>query len=342
MFGDGPDNIDLPKVVPVADQPCQQLYEGNPVLLGFDVVQYHFIPSFKDGGVAVRGKPEFAYNFEGYQFWFSTLENRRAFVENPWKYAPAWGGFCSWGVGLEVAGWPWAIDFLGPPASPWNGWLIVDGVLIFNIWESYSDRFARNLDANMALAAERWSNWFGDGKHRFAGPFNTHCIGHGRLKNWCLSQQPSPWLQELPECKVEQVTEKDSDDGLGMSTASNSSSPSVVVVVVVSGGGIVSDANEFSDFSNARFSPHQQKMFKVGASVIIIFLVLLNLAYCYRKKLKRCCSCCFGRQEDGGNQSKSNDDANTKKEEEVDVDTPDVDGSNGTDSDKMADEEEEV
>ena len=254
MFGDDPETIELPKVVPVADQPCQQLYEGNPVLLGFDVVQYHFIPSVKDGGVAVRGKPEFAYNFEGYQFWFSTLENRQRFVEDPWKYAPAWGGFCSWGVGLEVEGWPWAIDFLGPPASPWNGWLIVDGVLTFNIWESYSDRFARNLDTNMALAARRWSDWFGDGKHRFAGPFNTHCIGHGRLKNWCLSQQPSPWLQNLPECKFEHAIEQDSDVDPGMSTASNSFfSPNGTSAVVVSGGGIVSDANEFSDFSNARF-----------------------------------------------------------------------------------------
>ena len=249
MFGDDPDNIELPKVVPVADQPCQQLYEGNPVLLGFDVVQYHFIPSVKNGGVAVRGKPDFAYNFEGYQFWFSTLENRQRFIDDPWKYAPAWGGFCSWGVGLEVEGWPWAVDFLGPPASPWNGWLIVDGVLIFNIWESYSDRFARNLDTNMALAAKRWSQWFGQGKHRFAGPFNTHCIGHGRLKNWCLSKQPSPWLENLPECTVEQVEISEDGDGMDTSAGLNTSSASVVV----SGGGIVSDANEFSDFSNARF-----------------------------------------------------------------------------------------
>jgi hypothetical protein len=325
--------------VPVADQPCQQLYEGNPVLLGFDVVQYHFIPSVKDGGVAVRGKPEFAYNFEGYQFWFSTLENRQRFIGDPWRYAPAWGGFCSWGVGLEVEGWPWAIDFLGPPASPWNGWLIVDGVLTFNIWESYSDRFASNLDTNMALAAKRWSNWFGQGKHRFAGPFNTctHCIGHGRLKNWCLSRQPSPWLADLPECKVEEVeVPEDMDTSVGLNTSSTS--------VVVSGGGIVSDADEFTDFSNARFSPHQQKMFKVGASIIVIFLVFLNLAFCYRKKLQKCCSRCRGRQEVGENQSnrKSDDDATTKKEEEGDVDSSDADGSNGKDSDTMVDEEEKV
>lgn len=88
---------ELPLVVDVEDQPCQQLYESNPVLLGYDVVQYHFIPAYKEGGKAVRGLPKYAYNFEGYQFWFSSQENRQLFMEDPWKYAPAWGGFCSFG-----------------------------------------------------------------------------------------------------------------------------------------------------------------------------------------------------------------------------------------------------
>jgi len=85
-------------------------------------------------------------------------------------------------------------------------------------------------------------------------------------------------------------------------------------------------------------------MFKVGASIIVIFLVFLNLAFCYRKKLQKCCSRCRGCQEVGENQSnrKSDDDATTKKEEEGDVDSSDADGSNGKDSDTMVDEEEKV
>lgn len=323
MFGDDdPSTIELPKVVEVKDQPCQQLYEGNPVLLGFDVVQYHFIPSVKDGGVAVRGKPEFAYNFEGYQFWFSTAENRQRFIDDPWRYAPAWGGFCSWGVGLEVEGWPWAVDFLGPPASPWNGWMIVDGVLMFNIWESYSDLFAENLERNVKLAAQRWADWFGDGETRFSGPFNTHCIGHGRLKNWCLSQQPSPWLEELPTCET--IQEVESAD-VNIANNTNSSTPIIIVV----GGGIVSDANKFEDFSNSRFSPHQRNMFIVGACVILVFLVALNIIYCYRNKLKACCLHCLGRDTNNINVSDKKD-------------AKDLEGveSNGTDSDKMIDEED--
>ena len=103
--------------------------ERNPVLLGYDVVQYHFIKPYKEGGVAVRGVPEFAYNFEGYQFWFSTKENRDLFIGDPWKYAPAWGGFCSYGSKLkEFVGYLLFVPLkgLGPQLSiPTSGCCIL-------------------------------------------------------------------------------------------------------------------------------------------------------------------------------------------------------------------------
>ena len=83
-------------------------------------------------------------------------------------------------------------------------------------------------------------------------------------------------------------------------------------------------------------------MFKVGASVIVICLALLSLAYCRRNKLKTCCSKCKGHKEDC--ETQDNDGmSTTKKEDEIDnVDSQDADGSKGTDSDKMVDEEDEV
>jgi len=257
------DITELPLVVQVPS--CLQLYERNPVLLGFDVVQYHFIPSYKDGGIAVRGLPEFAFNFNGYQFWFSTAKNRDLFLADPWKYAPAWGGFCSWGVALEKPPkWPWKINYLGPPASPWEGWLIVNGTLMFNIWASYSDRFMENVEQNVQQAMTRWEGWFGK---LHAGPFNTHCIGHGPLENWCLAQQPSPWMEALPEC--------------GCNNATNNNCT----------GGIISDKESFGDFENARYSPHQQNI--ILAVSLSAFFVIAGLACaggivcCRRRKNKR-------------------------------------------------------
>jgi len=283
----GPMEIkELPKVVDVPDQPCQQLYEGNPVLLGFDVVQYHFIPSFRDGGIAVRGKPEYAYNFRGYQFWFSSLENRNLFINNPWRYAPAWGGFCSWGVALELPPrWPWQIDFLGPPASPWQGWFIVDDVLMFNIWADYTSRFLQNRDDNLRKAAERWKSLFSSQMTLEVGPFNTHCIGHGLLKNWCLSQQPSPWLQPLPECNIiTNTTTTTNNNSTIYNNTINENNNKTTTTTIVTGGGIVSDVNSFYEFSNSSISPYAIRAITIGSIVGGILLFLLMAVSVWKRK----------------------------------------------------------
>ena len=210
--------------------------------------------------------PEHAYNFNGYQFWFINVENRQLFIADPWKYAPAWGGFCSWGIALETkaTGWPWQVDFLGPPASPWEGWIIIDGVLTFNIWSSYTDKFMQNVDENVQLAIANWKAMF-DGELQ-SGPFNTHCIGHGSMKNWCLKQQPSPWLEPLPEC----IETKQSNG-----------------TVVVEGGGIVSNIQTFDEFSNSSKSPKQRRWIISGAIILPIIACLLMYCLCCKKPRRR-------------------------------------------------------
>jgi len=73
----------------------------NPVLNGYDTVAYH------NEQRAVRGSEDHAYvlttydyssgqNGEvvgDYRFLFSSEENKKAFSEDPWKYAPKYGGF---------------------------------------------------------------------------------------------------------------------------------------------------------------------------------------------------------------------------------------------------------
>jgi len=279
-------------VVEVADQPCQRLYESHPVLLGYDVVQYHYIDSFRDGGVAVRGIPEHAYNWKGYQFWFSSNENRQKFIGNPEKYAPAWGGFCSWGIAREMPPqWPWEPGFLGPPASPWEGWLIVNGTLVFNIWAGYSDMFLEEVESNMRSAAERWEAWFAD--RGAAAPFNTHCIGHGPLQNWCLSQQPAPWQYDLPECVLNSSIDNEDNDCLTLTLSGGVFPPNCSNVISshqITGGGIVgNNATQFSSFGNSRFSPHQKRLI-VACSVaapIVVILIILGVLIAFRGKDQR-------------------------------------------------------
>ena len=43
------------------------LHDVQPVVAGYDVVNYFDIPSYDDGGVAEQGSREYAVNFRGYQ-----------------------------------------------------------------------------------------------------------------------------------------------------------------------------------------------------------------------------------------------------------------------------------
>lgn len=65
---------------------------------GFDVVSY-----FIGDGVPVEGSEEFTVRYQGFDYRFATEENAKAFVEEPAKYAPAYGGYCAWAIGENNA-----------------------------------------------------------------------------------------------------------------------------------------------------------------------------------------------------------------------------------------------
>lgn len=152
--------------------------------------------------------------------------------------------------------WPWAQSHLGPPASPWEGWFLLGGPddesssLAFNIWESYTDRFLRDASANWALAEERW-----EALHTSAAaarPFNTHCIGHGPLQNWCVEPQPAPWLEPLPSCTVTTLSGNTTCESLILAGDVVVDAACGADIVHVRGGGVVGNATQFSDFANRK------------------------------------------------------------------------------------------
>mmetsp|Transcript_15668 Transcript_15668/g.17418 ORF Transcript_15668/g.17418 Transcript_15668/m.17418 type:complete len:281 (+) Transcript_15668:2-844(+) len=144
----------------------------KPVLRGYDLVQYFFLESPSDYGVP--GIANITYSWRGYEFWFSTVENRQLFINDPWKYVPKFGGFCSYGIANEVEGWPWSRNHMGPPAGPRDGWTVYKGSLYFNIYRSYSNLWLSDADNNIEKATKRWIEWWGSEKE---GPLNTHCYG---------------------------------------------------------------------------------------------------------------------------------------------------------------------
>ncbi|MEQ8666799.1 MAG: YHS domain-containing (seleno)protein [Rhodospirillales bacterium] len=59
---------------------------------GYDPVAYH------RENTPVEGKQAFSAQHDGATYWFASAENRDAFLQAPDTYAPAYGGWCAYGV----------------------------------------------------------------------------------------------------------------------------------------------------------------------------------------------------------------------------------------------------
>jgi len=80
-------------------------------------------------GKPVKGKKAFSLTYQDVQWLFSSQENLNTFMADPEKYAPQYGGYCAYAVGIgQVA--------KGDP----DHWDIVDGKLYLNY-----DSNTRNL-----------------------------------------------------------------------------------------------------------------------------------------------------------------------------------------------------
>jgi YHS domain-containing protein len=85
-------------------------FETDGVALrGYDPVAY-FVSAKPQ-----RGQAQYSYDYKGSRFYFSSEENRRAFMATPEKYAPQFGGYCAYGTaqGYKVSTQPDAFAIVG-------------------------------------------------------------------------------------------------------------------------------------------------------------------------------------------------------------------------------------
>jgi hypothetical protein len=57
---------------------------------GYDPVAYFVADK------PVPGRPDLAYKWSGATWLFSSTDNRQAFIDDPQRYAPQYGGFCAY------------------------------------------------------------------------------------------------------------------------------------------------------------------------------------------------------------------------------------------------------
>ncbi|HJR59430.1 MAG TPA: YHS domain-containing (seleno)protein [Vicinamibacterales bacterium] len=108
-------------------------------LKGYDPVAY------SDAGRPIKGIPEFQHQWQGAVWRFATAANKARFVADPEKYAPQFGGYCSWAVSR---GYTADID---PEA-----WRIVDGKLYLNYSKSVQRRWEQDIPGNISKAVANW------------------------------------------------------------------------------------------------------------------------------------------------------------------------------------------
>ncbi|MFT6957777.1 MAG: YHS domain-containing protein [Halieaceae bacterium] len=114
--------------------------EVGVAIEGFDPVAYHLVDT------AVQGQARYATQWNGATWWFSSEANRQMFIVAPEKYAPAYGGWCAYGVAEGYAA----------ETDPVNGWTIHDGRLYLN-WDAEVTADWRNDKAGYLKKSE--PNW---------------------------------------------------------------------------------------------------------------------------------------------------------------------------------------
>lgn len=159
---------------------------ATPVLGGVDVVNYFTAFKKADGTydedqVGIVGSSSFVSSYMGYQFHFVSEENKKLFEASPAKYAPQYGGFCTWGMSTEFCpSHPWSTDCLGPFGN-WAHWTIQDDKLYFFWFGDARDKFRESDKASLIATADaRWAEWYGGGKEAV---FSTNCYSDVALPN---------------------------------------------------------------------------------------------------------------------------------------------------------------
>ncbi|HNR75725.1 MAG TPA: YHS domain-containing (seleno)protein [Parvularculaceae bacterium] len=102
--------------------------------------------AFIEIGNRIDGTAKFTAVHDGVAYYFSSQENMNAFKRNPAKYAPAYGGFCTFGVsvGKKFDGDPQFAD-------------VRNGKLYVFLNEEIFRMYQKDKDGAIAKAEKNWT-----------------------------------------------------------------------------------------------------------------------------------------------------------------------------------------
>jgi YHS domain-containing protein len=113
---------------------------GKVAIHGYDPVAYF------DAGRPLEGTKAFTAEWRGATWRFASAVHRDAFLADPEKYAPQYGGWCAWAMTRgEFA-----------DVDP-RAWRIVEGRLYLNYDAGIQKKWERDVAGHIAAADRQWA-----------------------------------------------------------------------------------------------------------------------------------------------------------------------------------------
>lgn len=115
------------------------LGKDGVAIKGYDPVAYFTLNR------ALKGSPSFMAKHDGATYWFADAESQRAFLAQPDKYVPQYGGFCAFGVAKGAK----------PEIDP-LAFSVVEGKLYLNKNPEIQSRWLKDVPGMIKSADENW------------------------------------------------------------------------------------------------------------------------------------------------------------------------------------------
>ena len=122
-----------------AKDPVYTSFLSNRAVSGYDAVAY-----FTEGR-PVEGSGDFVAAYDGAEWRFASAANRDAFLADPARYAPQYGGYCAWAVSQGYTA-----------SSDPEAWKIVDGKLYLNYSKDVQATWEQDFLGNITKADANW------------------------------------------------------------------------------------------------------------------------------------------------------------------------------------------
>ena len=114
--------------------------KSTPGISGYDPVSY-----FTEGNPQ-RGSGYHVADYKGVTYAFASEAHQEMFEANPEKYAPAYGGWCAYGVAVGK-------KFVANPEV----WKIVDGTLYLNLDKEIQGKWNKDIPGYLKKADANWT-----------------------------------------------------------------------------------------------------------------------------------------------------------------------------------------